>query len=191
MNRRARPVPLRIVRALPAVVAFLAGMLASPPSPRAGTEVDPFPALPWSPTGTFPGQFFGQGVAPAGDVNGDGFGDVLVRIAVEDTAQARAALFLGGPEGPSLVPAWMFVTRQEDTWLVRPAGDVNGDGHADVLVGRPFGGSPFNAGRVSVFHGGPTGLPAAPNYDLLSPLPAAEQYFGLSADYAGDVNGDG
>lgn len=72
MSRRVRTFPLRILRALPAVVTLLAGTLASPPSPRAGSPLDPFPALPWSPTGSFPGQRFGHGVAPAGDVNGDG-----------------------------------------------------------------------------------------------------------------------
>ncbi len=171
----------------------LALALPGLPESRAGELADVFPTLPWSPSGTSPGQGLGYSAAPAGDVNGDGYGDVVASTATEDTAQVRALLYLGGPNGPSLVPAWTFSTGPADTRFVRPAGDVNGDGYGDILLTLPY--ATFlnhpSAGRVAIFHGGPAGLPAAPNYELLPPSPADAQFFGNSADFAGDVNGDG
>ncbi len=178
----------------PAVLplAVLALLLAAAPA-AAQPLLDIFPGLPWTRTGSQPGQSFGHHAAPAGDVDGDGFGDILVFAATEDTSTVRAALFLGGPNGPSALPAWTLSTTSDDTKLLRPAGDVNGDGYADILWSRAFASvSGFAAaGRVAVFHGGPGGLPAVPTYELVNPAPASFGTFGYAVDYAGDVNGDG
>ena len=187
MNRHRTLLPATAI-----VIAVLAGTVLAPAAPRAGAVLDVFPTLPWSPVGSFAGQGLGFGAAPAGDVNGDGFGDVLVSTATEDTAQVRALLYLGGPDGPSLVPAWTFTTSEEAN-PARSAGDVNGDGYADVMVPRPFAAIPNHpgGGKVAIFHGGPNGLPATPSYERFSPTPADNQLFGSAVDYAGDVNGDG
>src|SRR5687767_3088084 len=165
----------------------------------AGSEVDPFDHLPWTPTGGRPYAHFGRRVAPAGDVNRDGYGDVLVAATGDSLTvgfEGRVYLYLGSANGLSTVPAWSTGGGQggaEAGLGLAPAGDINGDGYADVLVGMQSWDSPqhMDVGRVFVFHGGPTGLALTPNRTLTSPSPNIEQFFGYDLDTAGDVNGDG
>lgn len=159
---------------------------------RAGGLTNPFLTLPWLQLGEPDDELFGSSVAPAGDVNGDGRGDLLVGFGTEGEDQIRAQLFLGSPEGLGNDPAWTWITSQAAGASVAPGGDLNGDGYGDVLVGQPYWDTPshVDAGRVAVFHGGPAGLPPVPTYELFSPLPAAQQQFGFAVDTAGDVNGD-
>jgi hypothetical protein len=142
---------------------------------------------------------FAEAVAPAGDIDGDGYGDVLIGAPHEDGAfvdEGGAYLFRGSPNGTLTTHSWLWRPGQLDAAggdRVAPAGDVNGDGYADVLVGVSSWNTPsqMNAGKVAVFHGGPNGLPLAPSYELFSPAPAANQQFGSVIAPAGDVNGDG
>jgi hypothetical protein len=67
------------------------------------------------------------------------------------------------------------------------AGDVNGDGFDDVIVGADGYGN--FAGRVYVYAGGSGSLSAAPLYTATGEY--ANDHFGFSAQAAGDVNGDG
>jgi FG-GAP repeat len=84
----------------------------------------------------------GNAVSSAGDVNGDGFDDILIGARSNDTngTQAgRAYLFHGPLEGPhAALEADAIISGDpfdEMGWSVAPAGDVNGDGFDDVLVG--------------------------------------------------------
>ncbi len=74
-------------------------------------------------------------------------------------------------------------------YSVSTAGDVNGDGYSDVIVGAVFnsiGGT--NTGRAYIYFGGP-GLDIIP--DVILTGAAANDKFGNSVSTAGDVNGDG
>ncbi len=162
---------------------------------HAGLSLDPFVLLPWNASGT-PGEGIGGSVAPAGDVNGDGYGDVLVSTHIDAFVEGGVRLYLGTPQGSSLAPAWFYRGGQPSAnagSVVASAGDVNGDGFFDVLVCVPAWDTlqVEDAGKVAIFHGGPNGLSLTPTYELLSPIPAANQQFGFSAAPAGDVNGDG
>ena len=84
---------------------------------------------------------FGYSVAPAGDVNGDGYGDLVVGQFGHDGVDrntGRALLYLGTPSGLQTTASW---TAESDLLEARfgnsvaGAGDVNGDGYADVIVG--------------------------------------------------------
>src|SRR5207244_575245 len=97
------------------------------------------------------------------DVDGDGYGDVIVGAELEDstfTDEGAAYLYRGSNHGSALTPSWVYRGRQLNAFAgdaVAPAGDVNKDGYADVLVAVPGWDTPANvdAGKVVVFHGGP------------------------------------
>ncbi|MBI5528387.1 MAG: FG-GAP repeat protein, partial [Deltaproteobacteria bacterium] len=142
------------------------------------------------------GAYYGYSVANAGDVNGDGYTDVLVGAPYFDNGQTnegRAFLFLGGPTGPSATPSWTTESDQAEAqfgYSVASAGDVNGDGYADVLVGAPFyDNGETDEGRVYLFLGSASGLATTPAWTAEGNQAGAR--FGTSIASAGDVDGDG
>jgi len=151
---------------------------------------------PWAPKGGQAGAAFGASVAPAGDVNGDGWSDVLVGAPLFDNGQVdegRAYLYLGGPTGLSASAAWTFESNQANAHagaVVASAGDVNYDGYFDVLVAAPEYDRPghADAGAVFVFYGSAQGLHAAPDDTLANDVTGA--LFGTSVGYAAYTNND-
>ncbi len=148
----------------------------------------------FAPTGASASDFFGSSVSSAGDVNGDGYADVIVGAHLNSAAgtyAGRAYVYYGGP-GPDAIPDLTLTGAA--AWdlfgiSVSSGGDVNGDGYADVIVGAPqndAGGT--DAGRAYLYYGGP-GADAVP--DLILTGVAAGDNFGNSVSSAGDVNGDG
>jgi hypothetical protein len=145
----------------------------------------------------------GTSVAGAGDVNGDGYADVIVGAPFYDTGpnEGAAFVFQGSAAGvASGGPATAEARLESDQatsrlgWSVAGAGDVNGDGFADVIVGAPFYDAGTNdEGVAFVFHGSATGVgdrnPTTADAQLESDQGSAE--FGESVAGAGDVNGDG
>jgi hypothetical protein len=109
------------------------------------------------------GERFGSAIAGAGDVNGDGFDDVLVGATGKLGGLGGLFLFLGSATGTRPVPEWIRVGTQPGTGLgsmVAAAGDVNADGFDDFVAGEPTGST---CGRLMLFHGSATGPGAAPN----------------------------
>jgi len=145
-------------------------------------------------TGVAANDFFGYSVASAGDVNGDGFADVIVGAWANDAGGAdagRAYVYFGGPAADATPDLALTGAAANDSfgYSVASAGDVNGDGFADLLVGAygsDAGGA--DAGRAYVYFGGPA-ADATPDLTLTGA--AANDVFGYSAASAGDVNGDG
>ncbi|MFZ1453351.1 MAG: FG-GAP-like repeat-containing protein, partial [Ferruginibacter sp.] len=146
------------------------------------------------------GAFFGYSVASAGDINGDGFSDVIIGALTYDdganTNEGRAFVYHGSATGLSLSP----ISTPDDAdqsaaffgFSVASAGDVNGDGFSDVIVGANLydDGASTNEGRAFVYHGSATGLSASPN-NTPDDANQANANFGISVSSAGDVNGDG
>lgn len=150
----------------------------------------------WSFEGDQPGAHFGFSVCSAGDVNGDGYSDVLVGAPDNDNGQndeGAAYLFLGSPAGLSLAPAWTQESDQPGARFgscVASAGDVNRDGYSDVLVGAPnYDDGQEDEGAVFLYLGSPGGLSSVPT--RLWQGDQAGGRFGSSVGCAGDVNADG
>lgn len=78
----------------------------------------------------------------AGDVNGDGFGDVLVG------APGAAVVGLGSAKGTSAsMPLFFGGAGNGAAGAIAGAFDADGDGLSDVALANPVGGSPLVAGR--------------------------------------------
>jgi len=165
-------------------------------------------------SGVAEGDFSGISVASAGDVNGDGFADVIVGAPYVDPSGSysgasyvvfgqasgfAANLDLSSLNGSNGFKLSGVAAYDESGHSVASAGDVNGDGFADVIVGA-YRADPHGSGSGAsyVVFGKESGFEA--NIDL-SGLDgtngfklrgvAAEDHSGLSVASAGDVNGDG
>jgi len=150
----------------------------------------------WTAEGNQADAGFGSALAPAGDVNGDGYGDLLVGAPGFDfgqTDEGRSFLYHGSASGLAPSPAWTAEGNQTSgrfAGAVAPAGDVNGDGYSDLLVGsETYDGDLIDEGRVTVFYGGAAGLTTVPKWSFEGNECDAE--LGWALDGAGDVNGDG
>jgi hypothetical protein len=156
--------------------------------------LSPSRASTLAPRGTSNAQGFGSFVATAGDVNADGLADVAVWGGIETVDPQYVLVYLGS----TLLYGTPGLLLQYDgasaSWLgaanlVACAGDVNGDGFADLAVAAPTAPGGFSYDHVALFFGGQQGLAIAPSRDLLKPLAAAD-HFGLSV--AGvDLDQDG
>ena len=125
------------------------------------------------------GSQFGSSVAGAGDVNGDGYADLLVG---DQSSAGTVRLFLGGLGGPASTPAWTQSGPSAGAGFgvhLAGTGDLNADGYADVYIGA-------NSGFADVFTGGPGGLGSLPAWSASGP--GAYGYVGAGA---GDINGSG
>jgi FG-GAP repeat. len=156
-----------------------------------GSESGLSPSPAWVMVGSQAHSQFGSSVASVGDVNGDGFSDLIVMAPQYSDAQVgegRASLYLGSKSGLSLAPAWMIGGHQENVRLgsVSPAGDVNGDGYSDVIVSaqEPNIINHGFFGWAFLYLGSPSGLSSSPAWKArgLAPTWVAT---------AGDMNGDG
>jgi hypothetical protein len=161
--------------------------------------------LPGSPTTTLDNPanqadaYFGSSVAMAGDVDGDGFADVLVGalyFAAPEDNEGNVFVYRGSVAGVS-VPPWIALDNPTDQVAgqfgaaVGAAGDVNGDGLADFIVGanQQSAGAAFE-GNAFVWYGSTSGLASTPDVVLDNPDNEASSYFGCSVGGGGDVNAD-
>ena len=149
----------------------------------------------WTADGGQEDSNFGVSVASAGDVNGDGFSDVIVGASLYSNGQqneGRALLYHGSASGLSLTPTWTAESDQLGANFggsVANAGDVNGDDFSDLIVAAPsYTSGQDDEGRATVYHGSATGL-GIPNWTAEGDQEGA--HFGSSVATAGDVNGDG
>jgi hypothetical protein len=138
----------------------------------------------------------GYSVSSAGDVNGDGYSDVLVGAPFYDkgeTNEGAVLVYHGSATGIGANPVLILESNQSESRFghsVSTAGDVNKDGFSDVVVGAPYyDKGQTNEGAAFVYHGSVNGL--AGNAVTVMESNQLEAHFGNSAALAGDVNADG
>lgn len=129
-------------------------------------------------------QTFGRSVAAAGDLNGDGYDDLVVTAHGE----RRAWVYFGGA-GRTLDPVADLELVGPDGWfgeIAASAGDVNRDGYDDLLIGAPSDGT--SVASVFLYLGGET--PSTQPYAVIIGR-QQEGSFGITLAGLGDINGDG
>jgi len=133
---------------------------------------------------------FGKSVSKAGDVNGDGYDDVIIGAWSYSSGKGRSYIYYGGAAMNSTADVTMTGINANDYFgvSVSGAGDVNGDGYADVIVGSEGFSFASNTGRSYIFLGGAVMNNIA---DVTMNGDSANSYFGNIVSDAGDVNGDG
>jgi hypothetical protein len=130
---------------------------------------------------------FGSTVANAGDINNDGYDDVII-YAYRANYIGKTYVLLGGSNMNSTVDYTMDGFDKSDYFgqSISYAGDLNNDGIDDLVVGDQ--GYHTNTGSAFVYYGNTT-FDATPDWQALGEESGA--YFGYSVADAGDVNGDG
>jgi hypothetical protein len=142
-------------------------------------------------------EIFGIRVSAGGDIDADGFADLLVSAYNWDldlaiTNNGRFFVFRGTTGGIATMPSTVMrspepVVGGQFAYSVAGLGDVNGDTFGDVIVGAR---AEAVRGRAYVFHGSPSGLAHDPSWMTDAQAADALEY-GFVVEAAGDVGGDG
>lgn len=167
---------------------------------------------------------FGSAVAGIGDINGDGIADIAVGAPMASTNASnnqagKTYVIFGSSTGFSPVfnvaglngnnggfQIYGAATRDRSGWSVAAAGDINGDGHADLTIGAPYSSYSAAAAGTSYVVFGKTGVFLSPlnlsgNALLINHLDGSNGFqlpgvgAGAQSGWAvaggGDLNGDG
>lgn len=157
--------------------------------------------------------YFGESVAPVGDINGDGYDDIIAAFGINFD---RAVVIYGSPAPVNIALNTMSADQGFVITHTNPSDpaemgigesvygnfDINADGISDLMFGLPAidSGSFTETGEAKIVFGDSAGmgnielynLPSTDGFSLKFSNPTAGSYYmGKSVSSAGDVNGDG
>ena len=144
--------------------------------------------------------FAGCALAGVGDVDADGYDDLLVGARGQDYGfgDMGAAFLVRGPfEGADYLDAASDAAIRGDAeygyagTAVAGPGDIDGDGHTDLVLSAPYAGDDNNAGVVVVFYGPIEGVKALSDAQAVLQGGGSGHMLGERLSGAGDVDGDG
>ncbi len=145
---------------------------------------------------TTPGYEHGYSFGAAGDLDGDGYGDLATGdISVPEQYDDNAGfvhVYRGGAGGVGATPDTTLAEGIRERlvgWALAAGGNFDADPYADLLVTSPQ--RSFGLGRFEVFPGSATGLSLDTRVEVPNPDPRAGSKMGDAAAMAGDINGDG
>ncbi|HEX8258454.1 MAG TPA: calcium-binding protein, partial [Allosphingosinicella sp.] len=121
-------------------------------------------------------------VGPAGDFDGDGFDDLLLRSYYRhDGVKQEIEVWLGGPAPLERGFVFSGDPADDDNFadILSAIGDINGDGFDDII------GGDYRAGQITVYLGRLSGSEGS-SFDIVGALP-----YRLDFAPAGDINADG
>lgn len=154
------------------VIAPTIALIASPSHSQVGGETIEVLEV----YGTHSYQSLGRTTASAGDVNGDGYDDIIANSNHPGLWTGKVQVY-SGIDG-DMLHEWLNIGR-----ALAGIGDINGDGHDDVIVGNLWDRSTPTDGKATAY----SGIDGSPIYTLHG----AGGNFGSSVSGAGDVNNDG
>jgi Putative Ig domain/FG-GAP repeat len=150
-------------------------------------------------------DYLGGSLGTAGDVNGDGKTDLVLGASFTSNQRGAAYVIFGQSSFPpyfnlsTLNGTNGFVVNGDTTrlgWSVNTAGDINGDGKADLVLGAPNT-YPNSRGAAYVIFGQSSFPPSfnlstlnGTNGFVVNGLESGSR-LGFSVNTAGDINGDG
>jgi len=156
-----------------------ASSLQDPDTPANGTDTE-----------------FGYSVSTAGDVNNDGYDDVIVGEPDFTGGNSSVFVYHGSAGGLSQTADWTAASDQPDSKFgsaVSTAGDVDGDGYSDLIIGSPdYNDGELGEGWAFAYYGGPMidvqGSGVAIENGATSPSVTDDTDFGSTASAGGQVD---
>jgi Ca2+-binding RTX toxin-like protein len=147
------------------------------------------------------GDSSGRSVSSAGDINGDGLDDLIIGsnigrsyVVFGSSSEFGASLNLSSLNGKNGFT--IIQSDDEPEKSVSGAGDINGDGLDDLIIGTPYANR--STGRSYVVFGSSSGFGASLNLSSLNGSNGfivngskLDNKIGASVSGAGDINGDG
>ena len=136
---------------------------------------------------------FGNSVSGAGDIDGDGYPDLI--IGADDYGRGSAYVYYGSVAGIDSSSEDKLIASDGTAGdrfghSVSGAGDVDGDGYDDVVVGATYDDDHGpSSGSAYIYYGSSTGIEDSSEHKLTAG--SAEDYFGLPVAGVGDLDADG
>lgn len=135
----------------------------------------------------------GHAVASAGDVNGDGYEDIIVSSRSFNNYTGKVWVYYGSSTGLETTAAWEKTGQQQSCrygYDIDGNLDVNNDGYDDILVSAPlWSGGENQEGIIYLYLGSANGLTTYPVWYTSGN--SAAYKLGSNIEGIGDVNGDG